>query len=238
MNGKWSWAAPVAAAGALLLPAPALAQWDAWDTMREIDAAISAEPMAANEVVADWGTLPDQGTDSVQLEGGVQMTMPATGTGADIGGTSIFEAAESPDAQIAVQQLEESGTRALVHIDEATAPERYSFELGGDVASLTKESDGSVTAYNGDGHEVGGFPQPWARDAEGNDVPTYYEVNGTSLTQVVEHQGGHYAYGITADPWWLPPVVVMSRCARSPLCSHMAQRDWGGAFRWALEHMF
>ena len=36
-------------------------------------------------------------------------------------------------------------------------------------------------------------------------LPTHYRVDGTTLTQVVEHREGTYAYGITADPslhWW------------------------------------
>jgi len=40
----------------------------------------------------------------------------------------------------------------------------------------------------------------WARDANGRDVPTFYEIEETTLVQVVKHRGGDWAYGITADP--------------------------------------
>lgn len=43
---------------------------------------------------------------------------------------------------------------------------------------------------------------PWAYDANSKTVPTHYEVNGTKLTQIIEHKNGGFAYGITADPFW------------------------------------
>jgi hypothetical protein len=37
----------------------------------------------------------------------------------------------------------------------------------------------------------------------GREVPTHYEIDGTTLVQVIDHRGGDWQYGITADPnWW------------------------------------
>ncbi len=41
---------------------------------------------------------------------------------------------------------------------------------------------------------------PWARDKSGRSVPTYFEISGTTLTQVVKHRGADFDYGIVADP--------------------------------------
>lgn len=46
----------------------------------------------------------------------------------------------------------------------------------------------------------------WALDANGKPVPTHYEVNGTTLTQVVEHAAGT-AYPVVADPSYWPAVI-------------------------------
>ena len=45
-------------------------------------------------------------------------------------------------------------------------------------------------------------PPAWAFDAAGRPVPTWYEWDGESLTQIVEHRAGGYAYPIVADPCW------------------------------------
>jgi hypothetical protein len=39
---------------------------------------------------------------------------------------------------------------------------------------------------------------PWATDANGAPVPTHYEINGSSIVQIVDHHGA--AYPVTADP--------------------------------------
>ena len=41
---------------------------------------------------------------------------------------------------------------------------------------------------------------PWAKDANGQDVPTHYEIDGTIVTQIVEHKGDDVAYPVVADP--------------------------------------
>ena len=76
--------------------------------------------------------------------------------------------------------------------------------MGGDVATLEMMPDGSVVALNLDEEVLAVAPTPWALDANGVNVPTHYEISGTTLTQVVEHKAGDFAYGIVADPWWNP----------------------------------
>ena len=44
--------------------------------------------------------------------------------------------------------------------------------------------------------------RPWARDANGAEVPTHYEITGTTLTQIIDHRMEPYAYPIVADPFW------------------------------------
>lgn len=41
---------------------------------------------------------------------------------------------------------------------------------------------------------------PWAKDTNGTNVPTWFETDGFSLTQVIDHKSGNFVYPITADP--------------------------------------
>ncbi len=114
----------------------------------------------------------------------------------------VYEASGTDAAQVAVQNVA-GGTRALINIDSASAPERYAFPMSGDVARLKHNQDGSVAAFDAAGALVGGFPAPWARDAAGRSVPTHYEVHGRTLVHVVKHRSARAQYGVTADPVWL-----------------------------------
>ncbi len=53
---------------------------------------------------------------------------------------------------------------------------------------------------NSRGKLIGGLAQPWARDSEKQEVPTHYEVNGSTIIQVIDHNTGNWVYPIVADP--------------------------------------
>lgn len=83
------------------------------------------------------------------------------------------------------------------------------------MASLRVNPDGSVAAFDAHGTLVGGFTAPWARDADGKDVPTRYDVEGTTLVQYVYHREADVKYGVTADPFWLGLAIracIKVRC--------------------------
>ncbi|MGL5824576.1 MAG: hypothetical protein ACRCYU_07035 [Nocardioides sp.] len=101
--------------------------------------------------------------------------------------------------EVTIQELR-NGVRALVLIDGPEAPERFEFNIGGGVTSLTLAADGGVNALDSSGGVVAMAPAPWAVDAAGRSVPTHYEVSGTTLVQVVEHRASSFTYGIVADP--------------------------------------
>lgn len=175
-------------------------------TLKEIAAAVAAEPAAAIAVSVPGLEAPAVGSDRLALGGSIGMALPAKGAGETVGNLTVYDATGPGQAQIAVQDVS-VGTQALISIDGVNAPERYSFELSGDIQRLQANPDGSVAAWSADGELVGGAPAPWARDANGNAVPTYFEVNGTTLTQVILHRSADVAYGVTADPIWLYPAL-------------------------------
>lgn len=197
-------------------PDPATAGPSTAVVLGDIAAALAeqpAGPIATDQVLADApgeevaADLPETGADSAEATtavGTLTMDIPAAGT--DLApaseATALFDGT-APATTVAVQNTTE-GLRALVHIDSLASPERFDFPIGGDVTALRPTEDGGVEALNANGEVIMTAPAPWATDANGVAVPTHYEVNGTTLTQVVEHHAGTYAYGIVADPWWNP----------------------------------
>lgn len=75
---------------------------------------------------------------------------------------------------------------------------------GEDDSLLLSPATGSGTGITQVGVGTAAVP------ATADDVPTHYEVHGSTLTQIVDHTGGRFAYPVVADPIWLAPWVV--RC--------------------------
>jgi hypothetical protein len=92
-------------------------------------------------------------------------------------------------------------TQMLTTIADASAPTRYAYQVdipGGGSVELFHDG---ATVQDGD-DTIAIIQAPWAHDADGKNVPTHFETNGDSLTQVVDHTTGSYRYPITADPFW------------------------------------
>ncbi|MFT4035466.1 MAG: hypothetical protein QM679_07815 [Patulibacter sp.] len=200
---------------ALLSASPAFAGSDVdapKDTAKEIAAAVAVEPSAPAPAPISTLDVPADGADGVDTGAGVNLGLPAEGKPTVVGNTAIYESDDASNSSVAVQAVG-GGVRALINIDSADAPERYDFPLSGDVVSLQAQPDGSVLTIGADGVPNGVIDAPWARDKAGRDVPTHYEINGTTLTQVIEHRAGSYTYGITADPSWVSDAKwLLSKC--------------------------
>lgn len=211
-----SWFRPVIVTMAVVVTTAAGAQtWSA--TASEVEAAPTSEIDAAlAEVDApEAGTndavdLPNEAEDALTFDDGgleLSLNLPASGS-ADVDGLRRTFTGDGVDNAISVEPLT-GGMRALISISSPDAPREYPFALEGDVTSLKLESDGSVTAYRGE-TPVAHVATPWAVDAAGAQVPTWFEVDGTSLVQVVDHRSGDFEYGITADPslWKITKCVA------------------------------
>ena len=154
-------------------------------------------------------------------------------------GTIVFEGKSgSPD--VAVQALS-TGFRILTVIGASDQPTSYTYELGEGLTPLL-EQDGSVslvrevTATDPDtgalisaSVSAGRFAPAWAVDSAGKPVPTRYEVNGTEVVQVVEHDVAGVTYPVTADPkheaGWVTSWMRFNRAETATL----ANGGWGAA---------
>ncbi|WP_182261968.1 MULTISPECIES: hypothetical protein [Rhodococcus] len=92
------------------------------------------------------------------------------------------------------------GRRTFFLIHDATSS--HEAEIPVDVppgGHMSVNPDGSVTVFDADGNPVSVVAAPWAYDANGNPVPTDYEVRDGRLIQTV-YADEATAYPILADP--------------------------------------
>jgi hypothetical protein len=84
-------------------------------------------------------------------------------------------------------------------ISSPDAPTAYVYNIEVP-ADARIETVGGSLLFVREGALVGGLAPAWAKDANGRQVPTRYEVKGNTITQVVEHNSS-FAYPVVADPW-------------------------------------
>ncbi|WP_143018658.1 DNRLRE domain-containing protein [Geodermatophilus sp. DSM 45219] len=173
--------------------------------------------ISGSELVADSASATV--TTNIVPEGGARLVTPsATGTEATVeiglglphaeslddarvaaGGTAVY-AHDQGLFDVAVQAIGGSLRLATV-ISSAAAPTRYEYPVALPPGAIVRfDSDGEVVMFAADGTFVGGLAQPWAKSADGFDVPTHYELDGTTLTQVVDHTAPGVIYPVIADP--------------------------------------
>ena len=121
------------------------------------------------------------------------------------------------------------GVQELIAIERSDAPNEFAFPLALPTgAVLVAADDGSAAIVDSSGHEGAAIAAPWAKDAAGRAVPTSYRLDGSTLIQVVEHEGA--TYPVVADPsftWGIRRGLTRSRtkaargqgrCTRSSRC--------------------
>ncbi|ANZ36053.1 hypothetical protein BBK82_08205 [Lentzea guizhouensis] len=117
-----------------------------------------------------------------------------------VDGTTVYADA-APQTDVVVKPTTE-GVQALVTIDGPAAPTGFDFPVtvpaGGQIAL---GEDGGAVVFDATGSPVATVATPWARDANGNSVPTRFVLEGSTLRQIVEHHQTT-AYPVVADPAW------------------------------------
>lgn len=127
-------------------------------------------------------------------------------------GTVVYTK-DNASASFAVQPINDNGidgVRSLININNSTAPKEYSFtfDLNNGTKLVTDEeylggkeySSGEIYIVDKQNIIIGTIDKPWAYDANGNAVSTYYKIeNGNKLTQVINFTKNS-AFPIVADP--------------------------------------
>ena len=155
----------------------------------------------------DGGTvsIPTSASDPiVTVANGTEVELPLpaavsheAGELADGDGSVVYTGADA-DYDVKVVPGAEA-TRVLTIIGGPDAPTEYLYEFGAGHEVVLAPSGGAVVFKTNDFDAPGVIlDAPWAFDNDGADVATHYEVRGTTLVQIVEHEGA--AYPVTADP--------------------------------------
>lgn len=93
----------------------------------------------------------------------------------------------------------DGGVQINTVISDPSAPTTYAYEFVLPAGAVVTSAGKTVLFTDGE-KLLGGLAPAWAKDATGRDVPTRYEVHGTTVTQVIEHDQS-YTYPVVADPW-------------------------------------
>ncbi|MFH8606450.1 hypothetical protein ACH4D5_03020 [Streptomyces sp. NPDC018029] len=148
---------------------------------------------------ADGDVLIDAPNADVSL--GVTKTRGATGVAAGAGTVVYPDAAPSTD--IAVQPTADGAARTLVTLKDRKAPTTHDFSLTlPEGARLMEDGEGGflIARSHGEDTEVlGAIDAPWAKDADGEAVPTRYRLDGDKLTQTIDTDADT-AFPVVADP--------------------------------------
>ncbi|MET8688906.1 hypothetical protein ABZV77_32320 [Streptomyces sp. NPDC004732] len=125
-------------------------------------------------------------------------------------GTVVYPDA-APSTDIAVQPTSDGAARTLVTLKDRNAPTTHDFSLklpegtrltedGENGFLITKShGEGEGEAVGEDTEILGAVDAPWAKDANGNAVPTRYRLDGDKLTQTVDVTADT-AFPVVADP--------------------------------------
>ena len=168
------------------------------------------------EVVLEGGTVdvPVELTDGVEISaaGEASLTVELPGAANAGSATELADGVVTFPAQDFSNSIvvSEAGTQMITTIAGKVAPTQFSYEVSLQPGQSLQLLGAGAAVVNPDGTLAVAVGRPWAVDAKGSPIPTNYEVDGSSLVQVVDHTSDSVAYPVVADPIWLAPWVV--RC--------------------------
>lgn len=175
--------------------------------------ASAAEDVDPLEIVQSQGLLQTEAAPPVVDESAAQRSQPGATAQTSvqpltISPVSSIEGTKMPEAAATVIEdrdfgfvtgIGTSGTNAsFVVIENDNAPDAYEFAIGDASHTLVAGEDGSVQVFDSDGQIVNYLMAPWARDADGVELPTWYTIEGNIVTQHVDTSNA--ACPVVADP--------------------------------------
>ncbi|WP_326675198.1 DNRLRE domain-containing protein [Streptomyces sp. NBC_01237] len=193
----------------------------------DITAATSSDSTYASIAVTEDNVVSvpwDGKNKSIDIKNGImpnQLSIPEAGSqGTQVGGNVVYTSTGPVDT--VVQPTADGGSRTLNILKNSTAPKVYetNFQIPAGMYAVTHD-DGSVSLYStGDDNAdkapakeaAAFFDAPWAKDAQGMDVPTSYKVVGNKIVQSVEFSSAS-AFPIVIDPGFWSTTWKITKCA-------------------------
>jgi hypothetical protein len=160
-------------------------------------AAAPAAPAAVDQAIHARG-LPEGETSSpVIVDAGERIAVSEADGSLTVAGAAAASRSKASNAVYTADRVDAHSVRfAAVLESRQTSPGSWDFGAGSELLVLP---DGRVSVAGSDGAFIAGIDAPWAVDANGNDLETYYTVDGTTLTQHVEFTN-ETAFPVVADP--------------------------------------
>ncbi len=182
-----------------------------------IDGADTDVTIAPN---AEGGVLTTNGEIAIGID---LPDKAAEGERIDSAGFSAFEG----DAATTLVEQTPNGVRLATVSDPAADTDQESFRYDlklPDGAGLELQADGSIKVVSADGEQLALVHTPWAKDEQGQQLPTSYTIDGNA---VIQHVDVSDAVGtVVADPyldWGLGSVrIVWTRVERDRLHRNLA----------------
>ncbi|MCM3778732.1 hypothetical protein [Microbacterium hydrocarbonoxydans] len=133
----------------------------------------------------------------------------------------------------------EVGVQVLTTIADDQAPTRFAHRLALAPEHTLSSRDGIVEIVDERGRAVVTIAAPWAMDADGDAIPTAYEVDGNTLTQIVDHTTSDVSYPVVADPIFIAPwvfrcLIGLGLSGPQITAAFASGTIWGGLGRAAL----
>jgi len=113
-------------------------------------------------------------------------------------GTVVYATEDGSGDAMAVQTLTNGSTRVQTVLGSPDSDHVFGYQMDG----YTPATDGEAFFFLGDDGSYVPVDDAWARDANGADVATHYEIRGKKLVQVVV-PGPDTVYPVVADPVWV-----------------------------------
>ena len=141
--------------------------------------------------ISDVGTGHENSDVSIQI--------PSTSIVAKSEDGLSYIGASSADSQQVVQPLDE-GFRILNISKNENSPTEFSYILNLPAGATAEMNMGTVRVTRGD-EILGSIKEPWAVDASGKQIETYFTLEGNTLTQHVKINSSAN-FPIISDPNW------------------------------------
>ncbi len=165
----------------------------------------SAGIVKTNNSTIDIPKNPDEAVNIKAGGASINIMLPELDKpqeGAIIAKGVVAYASES-DFSNTVQANNDGSVRMTTIIDNPDAPTEYEYKVdlpaGG---KIELQSDGSAVLYDNSNTAISIIGKPWAKDANGKEVKTWFSTDGLTLIQHVEHNVPGVVYPVVADPTW------------------------------------
>jgi hypothetical protein len=194
-----------------------------------VDAAAAAGTTVqdATSILATTNNAPTQVSVANEPGGDVKVAgagaaidvgLPATSAAAAparVGGNLAVFASSDPDQAAVAVQPKDTGAQVMVVIRSSADSEDYRFPVkvppGGKLVPMAGDNVGAegTSEHNTKGYVildrrgegVGSIAAPWAQDATGQPVPTWYQLGSdNTIIQNVDHTNTNAHYPVVADP--------------------------------------